>query len=932
VTTGRLGQAAALFARALELPVEQRTGYVEAACRDDPALLARVQAMLAADAGPSPILDATPDGLAAALGPADPATLEGRRIGPYRVIEIVGRGGMGVVCRAEREDVGKQVALKLVAGGLAAPDRVARFLQERRVLAQLDHPHIARLLDAGVADDGMPWLAMEYVAGLAIDRYGDANCLTIDQRLVLFEKVAGAVAYAHRHLVVHRDLKPSNILVGEDGEPRLLDFGIAKLLDESGSGIRLTETGIGPMTPQYASPEQLRGEPITTASDVYQLGALLFELLTGRPPHPERLMTRVGRADTEVSKPSDAVERGAPRTRDPADPPAATSGEIALARGTTPARLRRRLAGDLDNIVVKATDPDPGRRYATAAELAVDVRRHRDGLPVVARPATTAYRIRKFVTRHRAGTAMAVVLVLALLGFALSMAEQSRRTAAQSERAEQVSSLLASLFAGADPVAAQGEAITVASILDRGAERLRTHPALDPEVRARLLGVMAQAYRNLGQDARAVELLSESYLIQRRVLRADHPDRLSTAAELMGWKAEAGDGDEALRMAKEYRGVAARLPASRARDRAMILSAAGFAFMGTDRDSARAAMEQGLAVFRSVPGAKGDPLERVLVNLGYLADLRGDRLAAKQYWSEALALRRERLGPNHSVTAKTSLDLALALVQTDEVAAAESLVTESVETHRRVFAGDHPRLAAALNAQARILGLRERHREAIAVQREAVAMTRRLDGGKGLTVAGYVANLAGHIQKGGSLVEAAALHREALATYRAELGDRNLSTGIIVSNLAFNAYLRRSLAESDSLYRWAVPVLDSAWRGSTRIAATLFDFSVVLMETGKCGEAEPLLRRALQMFRQDRPDHPSGFGTQRNLGVCLARVNQLAAAESLLVDLHQTLHRTAGPDNLYTRWVAKDLVQLYQLLGKPEEADRYRSPKQEKPS
>ncbi len=413
--------ALALFERALALPQAERDRFIDAACGPDREHAERVKKMVRVDARSSVLLDATPDDLAAALGPE--ARLEGRKIGPYTIRKVIARGGMGIVCLADRDDVGKQVALKLVAGGLGSPERVSRFMLERRVLASLEHPDIAPLLDAGIAEDGTPWLAMEYVAGQPIDAYCQDNGLALDARLLLFERVARAVGYAHRHLIVHRDIKPSNILVTEAGGPRLVDFGIAKPIGSTGGDeSTLTAAGESLMTPQYASPEQVTGATITTASDIYQLGLLLFELVTGvRPP----------------SAREDAVPR-----------PSQVSG--------LPVPLRRRIEGDLDTIVLAATRREPRERYATAEQLADDVRRHLDGRPVLGRPATAGYQIRKFIGRHRAATATAVAAVLALIGFLLAMGVERRRTEAERVRAERVSDLLVEIFAGADPTVAQG--------------------------------------------------------------------------------------------------------------------------------------------------------------------------------------------------------------------------------------------------------------------------------------------------------------------------------------------------------------------------------------------------------------------------------------------------------------------------------------------
>ena len=405
----------ALLDQALELPVDRRGTFLERLGREDPALRERVEQLLAADAAAGDFLN---DGAEAWLrsGPPTPAHVSeesalalGDRVGPYRVIEELGRGGMGIVYRAERADgeFSQVVALKLVRRGFDGNDTTVRFRRERQILAQLDHPSIARLLDGGLHTDGRPYFAMELVDGEPITTYCDRKSLSIDARLRLFCRVCDAVQYANGRLIVHRDLKPANIFVSAAGDLKLLDFGIAKLLtdDDASASTELTGTGVRPLTPAYAAPEQLRGEPISTATDVYALGVVLCELLTARRPFAS---TSGGldhvTLDAEPPRPSDVV------TQDRDD--AASIDEIAHARGLTPRALAARLAGDLDAIVLKALRREPQRRYIGAGALAEDLERFLQGRPVAARPEGLRYRAGKFVRRHRVGIAVAVSLMV----------------------------------------------------------------------------------------------------------------------------------------------------------------------------------------------------------------------------------------------------------------------------------------------------------------------------------------------------------------------------------------------------------------------------------------------------------------------------------------------------------------------------------------
>jgi len=441
LTPARWQQARTVFEHASGLPVSERAVYLANACAGDPDLLHEVESLLASEqlAGAKFLEQPAVDLLGHGATESEPVSRVSSRVGPYQLIELLGTGGMGEVYRAKRVDgqYEAEVAVKLVRSGINSDVIAERLRHERQILAGLENPNIARLLDGGTTPTGTPYLVMELVNGTAIDEFCDARRLSVTERLKLFRRVCEAVGYAHRRLIIHRDIKPSNILVTPDGQPKLLDFGIARLLDPT---VGAPATVMQAMTPEYASPEQFKGVPITTATDVYSLGVVLYRLLTGESPYPTASPTphSLMRAVCELipARPSLAVTSAG--RNDLVDPgKKATGTTIASAHEGTPAKLQRRLAGDLDQIILKAMSKDPEGRYGSVEQFSEDIERHLLGLPVRASRGSWRYRARKFVGRHRGTLAAAAIVFLTLLAGLMSTIHQTRLATANGRRAEQ---------------------------------------------------------------------------------------------------------------------------------------------------------------------------------------------------------------------------------------------------------------------------------------------------------------------------------------------------------------------------------------------------------------------------------------------------------------------------------------------------------------
>jgi len=578
MTPERWLQVRRVFDEVVALPYGESAGHLDRICIGDEELRREVESLLTShQKAESVFLNIPLINLSFPIDGVGPPSRVGRRVGAYNVVEEIGRGGMGEVYRAARADgqYRKEVAIKLVRGGYDSVAVLDRFRHERQILASLDHPNIARLLDGGTTEDGVPYLVMELVQGKPIDVYCDEHVLNITARLKLFAQVCSAVQYAHQRLVIHRDIKPTNILVNGEGVPKLLDFGIAKILDPAMSA----EITLGaPMTPEYASPEQIQGETITTSTDVYSLGVVLYRLLTGRSPYsantrtPHDFVRKI--CELEPERPSTVISnrrhKTSMRTSEGLDAPASTNERLSRARGASPTKLRQQLAGDLDVIVLKALRKEPQRRYTSAEQLAEDIRRNLQGLPVVAVPDSMSYRTRKFVRRHALGVAASALILLVIVGGVAATLREARVADANRRKAElrfnEVRKLANSLmFEIHDSI--EGTPGTTAArklIVQRSEEYLDSlaHEAtgdvsLQRELASayeRLGNVQGNAYNsNLGEPSAALGSLQKSLALRRAIVAssaATGADRaaLATCYRLIGqvqWQSLGNVGEAA---------------------------------------------------------------------------------------------------------------------------------------------------------------------------------------------------------------------------------------------------------------------------------------------------------------------------------------------------------------------------------------------------
>ncbi|HET7584537.1 MAG TPA: serine/threonine-protein kinase [Gemmatimonadaceae bacterium] len=895
----------ALYWAALDHPPESRDAFLETACGDDAALRAEVLSLLAADAGTDP---RAPGSITRVVGAAAAVRLEtesvswiGRAVGPYRIVDRIGQGGMGTVYLAERGDVNLRVALKVVRGPLGTPGFVDRFLRERRLLARLEHPGIARLLDAGMTDDGAPWLALEYVPARSITEECELRGSSVAERLRLFLDVCAAVAHAHANLIVHRDIKPSNVLVTADGRVKLLDFGIAKLLDTSDAA-DVTTTGAQMLSPAYAAPEQIIGGAITTATDVYALGVLLYELLAGvrpfRSANAMSLRSLQETLETEATRPS-----------------------LAARRSPAGARRARALEGDLDAICLRALAKDPSRRYRSAEELRDDVVRHLDGLPVHAQLPTAAYRARKFLARHRAGVAAAALLFLSItagLGAALWQGRRARQALAASEA---VTSFLTTLFEASDPNQTLGRDITVRSLLDEGERRVE---ALSPQplVQARMLDVMARANYGLGEHARARTLAERSLALRRRLLGDDDPAIAASLTTLA----------RALESAGEWKDAIARY-------------------------------REALAIRRHSLGARDSLTTESMLQLAHLLAEQGDWHEGDTLAREALAIRERAVPVDPDQLATAQATVAQVLWRgAGELALPDSLFHLALAELERAYGPDDPRLEEPLVPLASVLSQRGKHDEAIAMARRALELRRKQYGPDNLAVYYQLSNVAYALMNAGRYAEAEPLLRQVIARYRrsydgpqpqisnalngissyfrdrgqldsaeyylkqsmamtiALWGEPHPTVALLYHNLGTLQRAQGKLADAESSLRRSY-TMRAAIHGETSPIALRSgsDYASVIVQEHRYVEADTLLRRILR----DQESVEKGVGryaaaTRTTLAGSLVAQRRYSEAEPLLTGALDYYRGAAPPGNAWRRATVRLLATVYEKTGRAD--------------
>lgn len=811
----------ALFHEVADLTEPAQRVLLEAECREDTALMVEVLGLLEEDARGDSILDRdAADAAGQVLDAAIPPAFLNQDFGPYRISNVLGQGGMGVVYLAERKDLGSVAAIKILRDAWLSPERRERFASEQRTLAQLNHPAIARLYDASTLPDGTPWFVMEYVEGVPLTTFCEEHASSIPERLRLFRAVCEAVEHAHRHLIVHRDLKPSNILVTPDGSVKLLDFGIAKQLDSLDGPVDQTKTGLRMMTPAYAAPEQILGEPIGMHTDIYTLGVVLYELLTGRLPF-------------DLSNRTPGEVEASIVAQQPVRPSAAAKEQA----------VSRRAWADLDVLCLTAMRKEPERRYRTVEALIRDIDHYLDGEPLDARPDTFGYRLSKYVRRNwrpvsAAGAAFLVVVSLVVF-YTVRLATARNAAVAEAARTQRIQHFMLSLFQGGDEAVGPADSLRVVTLLDQGVQEARSLDG-EPAVQAELYETLGSLYQKLGKLDRADSLLRtaldqrrsifgpddaavgaslvalgrlrvdqaqyqeaerlvrEGLELSKRHLRPDHPAIASATVALGQVLEESGqydDGINVLEQAVRLRTAATGSPTPELA--ASMRELANTHFYAGHLAVADSLNRLVLAMTRKLNGERHPLVAEDLINLGAVQHQRGNYKEAERYYRQALVITQAFYGPSHYKTAAGLTVLGRTLrFQPQGNDEAARLFHQALAIRERVFGNVHPQVASTLNELAGIALARSRFDEAEALAKRVVAIYRTAYGGKHAFIGVGVSNLASVYVAQQQYARAEPLYREAIEIFTESQGAEYLNTGIARIKLGRTLLRQRRYAEA----------------------------------------------------------------------------------------------------------------------------------------
>lgn len=824
---------------------------------------------------------------------------EGTRIGHWRIEKLIGKGGIGQVYLAERDDglYSKKVALKCIKRGMDSEVILQRFRYERQILASLQHPSIATLYDGGLTPDGRPYLVMEYVDGIPIDQYCDTLKLGIRDRLELFQDVCRAVNYAHRNLVVHRDLKPSNILVNKQGKVKLLDFGIAKLLDSESNGSSITQTMMPVMTPVYATPEQILGKTITTATDVYSLGVILFELLAGTKPYSlasgNSLETIQAVLHQDPDFPSITVKKRLKRNFQ--NRYIKSVEEISNERGLKPESLCHKLRGDLDMIIIKAIQKEPEQRYPSPELFLEDINRHLSGLPISARPVKPAYRIRKYIQRHKFGVAAVAAFIVLFSGFLSihtyritqerNLAIEERDIAkTERDKANEVAAFLEELLSAGDPAygTERADTLRLRDFVQLSVGKVRNELEQQPAVKAQMLNTLGKVQGKLGFHEEAKSLLNEAMEIRKSIYGAEHLEVAESMNNLGVILTSQRDYEAAEMHLREALEMRLRLSAPDSDEPAGSYTAlANLVHYRGDYDEAEKYYRMALNILEQSRGHEHHRTAVAMLNLATILHRKGNLEEAEELHREAISINRKALGREHPLTATSENNFGLLLAEKGEYSESADLIRNALDTRMLLYGDEHPVVLTSMNNIATVLVDMGEFDEAEEYYRKSLELRKKVYGETSMPVAIALNNFADLLRKMNKIEESVLVNRDAVDIVTKVHGSKHPAVGILTGNLALKIRLQGNPAEAERLYRVSLNILKST-----------------LPE-----------------------DHPSIARQRIGLAESLADQSLFDEAEELMLTGYSTLLDKGS--NVTS--ALNSLVRLYEAWNKPDEVIKYRN-------
>lgn len=858
-----------LFEEAAELPERRRADFLARECADDAELRAEVQSLLDADRIEDSAVDLTFSQLTDLLSSEpDPDPLPFATCGDYRLVRRLGRGGMGEVFLAERIDNGNRVAIKVLkADSISVPDIVPRFEREKELLGRLQHPNIARFYHSGV-ESGRPWFAMDYVEGQPVDAYCKAHSLPLRARLILMGKLCSAVAHAHGKLIAHCDLTPNNILVTSDGEPHLVDFGIARTLSESPVASRLT-SGSRPYSVDYASPEQIENKPLDTKTDVWSLGAVFYTMLTGKPPFAAEGILSERAIENKILN------------DDPPRPSAAARGN-----GVQPSFASSSDWKELDTLCLWALRKEPEKR-CRVDQLGDDIGRFLRIEPLQARPAGWSYRVGKFLRRHRAWTVAAAVVFAVIAGLVAysnwRIARERDNAVAEAERTRRVEAFMLNLFDSGDKEAGPADSLRVATLLDRGAHEAQDL-GHDPAIQADLYGTLGGMYEQLGQYDRAEQLLKAAVDRREALLGSDHEEVASSLLALGLLRIDQARLDDAERLIQEAMAIYRRRLPPAAAPVAKATSAFGRLLNERGRYDESIKVLTEAVRFQSSPGAASGDLAVSLIDLADAHFYLGHYATSDSLNKRALAIHRQLHGETHPLVAKDLVNLANTEFQLGHYTEAERYDREALAISRSWYGANHPETARDATYLAQALEFQSRYKEAADLLNQALVSIRQAYGASHPKVALVLNELGGLAQYEGKLDDAAADFMRADEIYRSVYGEQNELTATVLANLA-----------------------------------------TVYLKQGHYARAEAMFRDVIRRDTAILPaDHPNTGVARVKLGRTLLKEARYAEAETETHAGYEILARQTSPSVDWIVQARRDLAQEYEALGQPEKAAAFR--------